>query len=197
MWLKILAFACVAGPYLDSVNFEFQNAIVTLGNGTRVGDVLRQRFSFLVEPVSNAAHSRLRRSPPLAYFRKRQLMQSRSILLNSAPERGAVRRGALDVGLTELGRFSVEYHHLFGESPSATLGQSPGRSAPNGLRATVAAPLVHTASLPHFSPSPTRWVEEHNKVHPIQLYSWAKLGHTHIAHGQEACRALPRAAAQE
>jgi AraC-like DNA-binding protein len=62
--------------------------------------------------------------PPLEYFRKRRLTQARSRLLNSAPERGAVKRAALDVGLTELGRFAVEYRHLFGESPSASLGKS-------------------------------------------------------------------------
>jgi len=63
--------------------------------------------------------------PPLEYFSKRRLMRARSILLNTAPERGAVKRAALDVGLTELGRFSVEYRCLFGEPPSATLNKSP------------------------------------------------------------------------
>jgi len=59
--------------------------------------------------------------PPLEYFRKRRLMRARTILLNTSPGWGAVKRAALDVGLTELGRFSVEYRRLFGESPSATL----------------------------------------------------------------------------
>jgi AraC-like DNA-binding protein len=62
--------------------------------------------------------------PPLAYFHKRRLMRARSALLNSAPERSAVKRAALDVGFTELGRFSVEYRRLFGESPSVTLNRS-------------------------------------------------------------------------
>lgn len=62
---------------------------------------------------------------PLAYFHKRWLMRARSALLNLAPERGAVKRAALGAGLTELGRFSVEYQRLFGESPSVTLNKSP------------------------------------------------------------------------
>ena len=62
--------------------------------------------------------------PPLAYFRKRRLMQARSILLNAAIDRSAVKRTALAVGFTELGRFSVEYRRFFGESPSVTLNKS-------------------------------------------------------------------------
>jgi len=64
--------------------------------------------------------------PPLEYFHKRRLMKARTILINSPPERGAIKRAALDVGLTELGRFSVEYRRLFGESPSVTINKSFG-----------------------------------------------------------------------
>jgi len=63
--------------------------------------------------------------PPLEYFRKRRLMRARSILISTPPlARGGVKRAALDVGLTELGRFSVEYRRLFGESPSTTLNRT-------------------------------------------------------------------------
>ena len=61
---------------------------------------------------------------PLAYFHKRRLTQARSILISSEPQRGQVKQAALSVGLTELGRFAVEYRRLFGESPSATLNRS-------------------------------------------------------------------------
>lgn len=67
--------------------------------------------------------------PPLEYLRKRQLTQARSLLLRADPERGVVKRTALDVGLTEFGRFSVEYRRLFGESPSATLRNQASRPA--------------------------------------------------------------------
>ena len=60
---------------------------------------------------------------PLAYFHKRRLMQARSLLFNAANEPAQVKRAALSVGFTELGRFAVEYRRLFGESPSTTLSR--------------------------------------------------------------------------
>lgn len=62
---------------------------------------------------------------PLAYFRKRQLVEVRTQLHQSAPERGMVKRAALGAGLTELGRFAGEYRRLFGELPSVTLHRAP------------------------------------------------------------------------
>lgn len=59
--------------------------------------------------------------PPLRYFRKRRLSRTRSILHDADPLRGTIKRTALSNGFGELGRFSVEYRQLFGESPSATL----------------------------------------------------------------------------
>lgn len=59
--------------------------------------------------------------PPLEYLHKRRLMEARQLLLNASPTRGAVKNAAMRAGLTELGRFSVEYRSLFGESPSAIL----------------------------------------------------------------------------
>lgn len=62
--------------------------------------------------------------PPLAYFHKRRLTEARRQLVNSPAYRGAVKRAALAAGLTEFGRFSVDYRQLFGESPSATLNRN-------------------------------------------------------------------------
>ena len=62
--------------------------------------------------------------PPMAYFHKRRLTHARRRLLDAEPGRGAVKRAALDVGLSELGRFSRDYRRLFGESPSSTLSRS-------------------------------------------------------------------------
>ena len=64
--------------------------------------------------------------PPITYFNKRRLTQARTRLLNSEPRRGTVTKVALEVGLTELGRFSRDYRRLFGESPSITLNRSMG-----------------------------------------------------------------------
>ena len=59
--------------------------------------------------------------PPLDYIHKRRITRAHSRLVTSQPERGAIKRTALELGMTELGRFSVEYRRLFGESPKYTL----------------------------------------------------------------------------
>ena len=69
------------------------------------------------------AFDRVCGEPPLAYFQKRRLAHARRTLVNSPAYRGGVKRAALTAGLTEFGRFSVEYRQLFGESPSATLSK--------------------------------------------------------------------------
>ena len=58
---------------------------------------------------------------PVQYFKARRLNRVRNALRKAKPERGAVKRAALEAGATELGRFSVEYRSFFGESPSTTL----------------------------------------------------------------------------
>lgn len=62
--------------------------------------------------------------PPLAYFQKRRLSEARRVLARSPAKRGSVQRAALAAGLSEFGRFSVEYKQLFGELPSATLSKN-------------------------------------------------------------------------
>lgn len=64
---------------------------------------------------------------PLRYFKLRRLGDAHALLRSGRPERGAVKRAALAVGLTELGRFAVEYHTLFGERPSATISRTNGK----------------------------------------------------------------------
>lgn len=61
--------------------------------------------------------------PPLTYFHNRRLTEARRALIRSPAYSGAIKSAALGVGLTELGRFSVQYRNLFGESPSATLSR--------------------------------------------------------------------------
>ncbi len=63
---------------------------------------------------------------PMAYFHKRRLTFARKALIDSPVYRGAVKHAALSVGLTEFGRFSVQYRKLFGESPSTTLATKFG-----------------------------------------------------------------------
>jgi AraC family ethanolamine operon transcriptional activator len=58
---------------------------------------------------------------PMRYFRMKRLGRARSKLVQASPQRGAVKQAALSAGYTHLGRFSAEYHELFGELPSVTL----------------------------------------------------------------------------
>ncbi len=62
--------------------------------------------------------------PPITYFYKRRMMKARSILIGSPYEPGVITRTAVSAGFTEIGRFSVEYRRMFGESPSVTLTKS-------------------------------------------------------------------------
>jgi len=60
---------------------------------------------------------------PSTYLSFRRMTEARRMLLGGQPERGAVKRAAIDSGHRELGRFSVEYRRIFGESPTATLNR--------------------------------------------------------------------------
>ncbi len=58
---------------------------------------------------------------PHRFFLHRRLNRARNLLLNGKAGAVGVTDVALELGFTELGRFSVRYRKLFGESPSATL----------------------------------------------------------------------------
>ena len=58
---------------------------------------------------------------PFEYIKARRLNASRQALVVAEPSRDQVSRIAVDNGFTHLGRFSVDYRELFGESPRETL----------------------------------------------------------------------------
>jgi transcriptional regulator GlxA family with amidase domain len=49
------------------------------------------------------------------------LNRARTALLGANRNEGCVTEIATELGFTELGRFSVRYRQMFGESPSETL----------------------------------------------------------------------------
>lgn len=58
---------------------------------------------------------------PHRFFLRRRLNRARGLLLKGKAGAVGVTDVALQLGFTELGRFSIRYRELFGESPSATL----------------------------------------------------------------------------
>jgi AraC-like DNA-binding protein len=58
---------------------------------------------------------------PVRYLWLRRMHLARRTLLSAAPGAATVTEIATGSGFWELGRFAVEYHALFGETPSASL----------------------------------------------------------------------------
>jgi AraC-like DNA-binding protein len=62
---------------------------------------------------------------PVHYLWLRRMHLARLALMRADPRTATVTRIATDHGFWELGRFSVEYRALFGESPTVTLHRPP------------------------------------------------------------------------
>ena len=62
---------------------------------------------------------------PVRYLWLRRMHLARAALIRADPARATVTSVATDHGFWELGRFSVEYRRLFGESPSGSLREPP------------------------------------------------------------------------
>jgi len=58
---------------------------------------------------------------PTQYLRLRRMYLARQSLQTADPSTRTVTEIATEYGFVELGRFSVDYRSLFGESPSVTL----------------------------------------------------------------------------
>jgi AraC-like DNA-binding protein len=65
---------------------------------------------------------------PIRYLTLRRMHLVRRALLHSEPSTATVTQILTDHGFWELGRFSVAYRMLFGESPSETLRQDALRA---------------------------------------------------------------------
>lgn len=77
---------------------------------------------------------------PVRYLRLRRMNLARRALLHGDPNGTTVTAVATESGFWELGRFSVEYRALFGESPSETLQRSSARSSSHESPRTTGTP---------------------------------------------------------
>jgi AraC-like DNA-binding protein len=80
---------------------------------------------------------------PVTFLRQKRLCAVYSILRASSPAAATVSEVAIEYGFVELGRFSHDYHVMFGEYPSQTLRALP--YVPGEFAATSAARLVPSA----------------------------------------------------
>ena len=76
------------------------------------------------ERVLRCAFQEMTGNSPALFLRNHRLHKARRMLLNDAP---SVKDAAYSCGFTEMGRFSVYYRELFGESPSETLKSQTAR----------------------------------------------------------------------
>jgi AraC-like DNA-binding protein len=73
------------------------------------------------ERTLRKAFNEIRGLPPCRYLRMLRLSEARRALLAADCKLVTVTEIATGCGFLELGRFSVEYRKVFGESPSQTL----------------------------------------------------------------------------
>ena len=66
---------------------------------------------------------------PIRYLTLRRMNLVRRALLRADPSKATVTRIVTDHGFWELGRFSIVYRALFGESPSETLRRPTEQTA--------------------------------------------------------------------
>jgi transcriptional regulator GlxA family with amidase domain len=81
---------------------------------------------------------------PIRYLTLRRMHLVRRSLLVADASRTSVTRVLTDHGFWELGRFSVVYHAMFGETPSQTLRRRADQTAIN-LRVNSAATIARRA----------------------------------------------------
>jgi transcriptional regulator GlxA family with amidase domain len=80
---------------------------------------------------------------PIRYLTLRRMHLVRRALLHSNPSKTTVTQIATEHGFWELGRFSVAYRTLFGESPSETLRQ-PNQQAGMQHGGLFSLAIAHT-----------------------------------------------------
>lgn len=121
-WLAAVAetpFTRESNTCTDLVEQAERLALAHLGEPLHIS-VLCRTLEVSERTLRKAFH-RIRGLPPCRHFRILRLSQARRALLVADCKRVTVTEIATGCGFLELGRFSVEYRKVFGESPSQTL----------------------------------------------------------------------------
>ena len=101
-------------------------ALAELGSPLNISD-LCEVLAVSERTLRKAFHN-IHGLPPCRHLRMQRLSQARRALLSADVSFTTVTEVATLFGFVKLGRFSVEYRKLFGESPSQTLQRAdPGR----------------------------------------------------------------------
>jgi AraC-like DNA-binding protein len=77
---------------------------------------------------------------PIRYLTLRRMHLARRALERAIPSTARVTQIAMDHGFWELGRFSVAYRQLFGETPSDSLRRPSGQRVPSQALAVTKTP---------------------------------------------------------
>jgi AraC-like DNA-binding protein len=70
-----------------------------------------------------------------------RLSQARQALMSADSGSATVTEIATTFGFAELGRFSVEYRKVYGESPSETLCRTAAMESPNAAKSRAGSPM--------------------------------------------------------
>ncbi|WP_127128501.1 AraC family transcriptional regulator [Georgenia sp. SYP-B2076] len=107
-----LAPPSVARRAVDHIHAHLGEALVVARIAKEVGTSTR---------ALQEAFRRELDTTPVAFVRELRLTRSHEMLRRADPGATTVTEVAMGLGITHLGRFSVDYHRRYGEPPSATL----------------------------------------------------------------------------
>jgi AraC-like DNA-binding protein len=128
-WLAIVAetpFTRESNPWCDLVEQAERLALAHIDEPLHISTLCRTLE--ISERTLRKAFRKIHGLPPCRRLRMLRLSEARRALLAADCKRITVTEIATEFGFLELGRFSVEYRKVFGESPSKTLHHAlPGR----------------------------------------------------------------------
>ena len=90
------------------------------------GDMLCRETAACAKTLYDVCRAFSGQSPPIAYIKRCHMTLAHAMLHRAGPD-ATVTSIATLCGFGNLGRFAVRYRQLYGQPPSQTLRQQPGR----------------------------------------------------------------------